>query len=404
MDFAPVQRAHVETAFADLDAGASPAGFRDSTTYDVIHQGRPYPPKQLIALAFKHATGKVVTGDDFGGGEGTACFRRLRELGFLITEKFEGLSSGKLSKLEYWVGVTDRSWFEFHSANQSVEVNFWAPGGERSFGAIPEGGLFLFKLKSPVNKVVGGGWFVRSTTLPLELAWKVYGKGNGADAMPTFRENITRMRGKMGKETGPNETIGCTLLTDCFWLPEDQWVDQPADWSPNIVQGKCYEPNEGEGAKLWVKIQERLKALPAVAGVEQEQERYGTPYMAKPRLGQAGFRVAVLDAYGRRCAVTEEKTLPVLEAAHIRPYADGGGHEVGNGLLLRSDFHTLFDNGYLTIDTDYRLLVSKRLKEEFSNGRHYYEHHGARVPNLPTRTDLLPSRTAIEWRNGGWAG
>ena len=156
MDFTPVQREHVEKALADLDAGVLPAGFRDSTTYDVIHQGRPYPPKQLIALALKHATGRVVTGDDFGGGEGTACFRRLRELGFLITEKFEGLSSAKLSKLEYWVGVTDRSWFEFHSANQSVEVNFWAPGGEVSFKAIPEGGLFLFKLKAPINKIVGG--------------------------------------------------------------------------------------------------------------------------------------------------------------------------------------------------------------------------------------------------------
>ena len=52
MDFTPVHRAHVEKALADLDAGASPAGFRDSTTYDVIHQGRPYPPKQLIALTF----------------------------------------------------------------------------------------------------------------------------------------------------------------------------------------------------------------------------------------------------------------------------------------------------------------------------------------------------------------
>ncbi len=125
MDFSQVERAHVEKALADLDSGESPAGFRDSTTYDVIHQGRPYPPKQLIALALKHATGRLVTGDDFGGGEGTACFRRLRELGFLITEKFEGLSSAKLSKLEYWVGVTDRSWFEFHSANRSAEVNFW---------------------------------------------------------------------------------------------------------------------------------------------------------------------------------------------------------------------------------------------------------------------------------------
>ena len=126
--------------------------------------------------------------------------------------------------------------------------------------------------------------------------------------------------------------------------------------------------------------------------------------MAKPRLGQAGFRVGVLDAYGRRCAVTEEKTLPVLEAAHIRPYADGGGHEIGNGLLLRSDFHTLFDAGYLTIDTDYRLLVSKRLKEEFSNGRHYYEHHGQRIPNLPEQPELYPSRSAIEWRTGSWVG
>lgn len=46
MDFTPVQREHVEKAFADLDSGVSPSGFRDSTTYDVIHQGRPYAPKQ----------------------------------------------------------------------------------------------------------------------------------------------------------------------------------------------------------------------------------------------------------------------------------------------------------------------------------------------------------------------
>ena len=402
MDFTPVQREHVEKALADLDAGVLPAGFRDSTTYDVIHQGRPYPPKQLIALALKHATDRVVSGDDFGGGEGTACFRRLRDLGFLITEKFEGLSSAKLSKIEYWVGVTDRSWFEFHSANQSVEVNFWAPGGEVSFKAIPEGGLFLFKLKSPINKIVGGGWFMKSTTLPLELAWKVYGKGNGTDTLTDLRASITLFRAKMDKSTSPNETIGCTLLTDCFWLPEAEWIDQPDDWSSAIVKGKKYDPYSGPGLRVWQQIQERLRARPITPGVEQEQDRYGKPYMAKPRLGQSGFRVTVMDAYGRRCAVTEEKTLPVLEAAHIRPYADGGGHEVGNGLLLRSDFHTLFDAGYLTIDTDYRLLVSKRLKDEFSNGRHYYEHHGSRVPNLPTRTDLLPSRPAIEWRNASW--
>lgn len=53
---------------------------------------------------------------------------------------------------KFWVGVTDQGWYEFNDANDASEVNFWAPGGERSFSAIEENGLFLFKLKSPVNK------------------------------------------------------------------------------------------------------------------------------------------------------------------------------------------------------------------------------------------------------------
>lgn len=144
-------------------------------------------------------------------------------------------------------------------------------------------------------------------------------------------------------------------------------------------------------------------AHPPSGGLAEAPERYGQPQLVTPRLGQAGFRVGVIDAYGRRCAVTEEKTLPVLEAAHIRPYAEGGGHEISNGLLLRSDFHTLFDTGYLTLDTDYRLLVSRRLQEEFSNGRHYYEHHGKLLPNLPPPSQR-PSRSAIEWRSQRWVG
>jgi putative restriction endonuclease len=303
---------------------------------------------------------------------------------------------------KFYVGVTDREWFEFHSSHRSVEVNFWAPGGERSFGALPEGGLFLFKLKSPINKVVGGGWFLKSTVLPLELAWKVYGTGNGCETLARLRENIRRMRSRMGKPTGPNEPIGCTLLTECFWLPQDQWIDQPDDWAGSIVQGKRYDASEGEGARLWSEIQSRLRALPDPLGEIQPPERYGMPFLTRPRLGQAGFRVAVLDAYGRRCAVTRERTLPVLEAAHIRPFAEGGGHIIGNGLLLRSDFHTLFDSGYLTVDDDYRLLVSKRLRDEFQNGLHYYEHHGEVLPNLPVDPALRPAKDAITWRNANW--
>lgn len=67
-----------------------------------------------------------------------------------------------------------------------------------------------------------------------------------------------------------------------------------------------------------------------------------TPQIVRPRLGQGAFRIVVTDTYERRCAVTGERTLPVLEAAHIKSYADGGAHDITNGLLLRSDLHTLF--------------------------------------------------------------
>jgi putative restriction endonuclease len=104
----------------------------------------------------------------------------------------------------------------------------------------------------------------------------------------------------------------------------------------------------------------------------------------------------VTDAYERRCVVTNERTLPVLEAAHIRPYAQSGPHEVSNGLLLRSDLHTLFDRGYLTVSPEKRLRVSGRIHEEFENGRDYYALDGQDI-RLPIAPHLAPSRELLEW-------
>jgi HNH endonuclease len=87
-------------------------------------------------------------------------------------------------------------------------------------------------------------------------------------------------------------------------------------------------------------------------------ERAGRPMMIRPRLGQASFRLAVIGAYGGQCAETTEHSLPVIEAAHIRPWAAGGTHEVPNGLPLRRDLHRLFDLGYVTVRPDLAFAVS----------------------------------------------
>ena len=116
------------------------------------------------------------------------------------------------------------------------------------------------------------------------------------------------------------------------------------------------------------------------------------------RLGQRTFRIAVLDAYGRSCAVTTEHSLPALEAGHIRSYAEGGPHQVSNGILFRADIHRLFDKGYITVTPDLRLVVSPRLREEFSNGKSYYPLHG-NVVRVPSSVKDRPDPEWLQWHN-----
>jgi putative restriction endonuclease len=106
----------------------------------------------------------------------------------------------------------------------------------------------------------------------------------------------------------------------------------------------------------------------------------------------------VTDTYRRRCAVSGEKTLPALDAAHIRPYADGGEHRLPNGILLRRDLHSLFDAGYVTITPEFKFEVSRRIREEFENGRHYYALHGQAVA-APDDPAHRPERSVLVWHN-----
>src|ERR1044072_4321995 len=94
--------------------------------------------------------------------------------------------------------------------------------------------------------------------------------------------------------------------------------------------------------------------------------------------------------------MSSERTLPVLQAAHIRPYGKGGEHALSNGLLLRSDLHTLFDLGYVTVDpNEKKILVSDRIKAEFENGREYYKLRGENLvtPENPLAMPSIESLT-----------
>ena len=157
-----------------------------------------------------------------------------------------------------------------------------------------------------------------------------------------------------------------------------------------------YDTLQPDGAALWRLVEERLQRF---AAKDSDPERYGKAMLIRPRLGQGGFRVVVTDAYRRRCAITGESTLPVLEAAHILPFAESGPHETSNGLLLRSDFHKLFDLGLVTVTPTYQIEVSSRIKEEWFNGKAYYSLHGRKLQSIPDQATDRPSAAMLQWHN-----
>jgi putative restriction endonuclease len=297
-----------------------------------------------------------------------------------------------------FVAVTDWDWYDFLRTQSGIgEVNFWQPGGKTSFAALEPGELFLFKLHSPRNFIVGGGVFWYANLLPISLAWETFGSANGALSLDQMRSRVTRYR-RPAVDNREDYQIGCRILEQPFFFDEDQWLPVPSSWSPNIVTGKVFRTDQSDGQALWEGVQERMYRGTGSQLSEQPAARYGEPALIRPRLGQGVFRIEVTDAYSRRCAVTRERTLPVLEAAHIVPFAAGGEHAVSNGLLLRRDLHVLFDRGYLTVSPDHHLEVSRKIREQFENGRDYYALHG-RLLDVPQRLEQKPARTSLEWHN-----
>ncbi len=299
-----------------------------------------------------------------------------------------------------YVGVTDTDWHRYLAARPHLdEVNFWRPGGSRRFAALKPGELFLFKTHHPHNRVVGGGFFSGFAALTLSEAWDLFGEENGVPDLRAMRFYVGRYRSQpIASREDP--LIGCIFIRDVRFFAAEDTAESPPEFASNIVQGKTYDLASSSVEGYFEQILMRLLDQPAQVETLQPWHRpgpvYGDPRLAPYRLGQNAFKARVLAAYSRRCSVTGDKIKPVLQAAHIRPLPAGGEHRLDNGLLLRSDVHTLFDKGYLGIDPKYRLLVSRRLREEFGNGEQFYARAGHAI-NLPAQRQDRPNVEFLEW-------
>jgi putative restriction endonuclease len=142
--------------------------------------------------------------------------------------------------------------------------------------------------------------------------------------------------------------------------------------------------------------EERADELFDPAAVRDERDRRLMQIAA--RQGQDRFRLALLEAYDYRCAISEFDAVETLEAAHIYPYRGPATNHVTNGLLLRADVHILYDRGAISVhETTHEVLLKPHL-----DVTRYRELSGRHL-RLPRKVDDRPSVAALR-SHREWAG
>lgn len=121
-----------------------------------------------------------------------------------------------------------------------------------------------------------------------------------------------------------------------------------------------------------------------------KDEREGVVRQIWGRRGQGAFRHTLRKQFADTCLVTGCTLADLLEAAHINPYRGEKDNHPSNGLLLRTDIHTLFDLNLLGIEPEsLRIHLHPKLK-----GSEYERFDGKR---LACEAKLL-SKEALELR------
>ncbi len=120
-----------------------------------------------------------------------------------------------------------------------------------------------------------------------------------------------------------------------------------------------------ESERLFAQLKHvSLQESAEITADEQFEEGKEVESLVRLRVKQSFFRKMVLASYAYQCCITGLAVAELLNASHIVPWAVDPKNRLNprNGLCLNSLHDRAFDRGLLTITTDYRVIVSKKLK------------------------------------------
>ncbi|RZJ86028.1 MAG: HNH endonuclease [Chryseobacterium sp.] len=120
--------------------------------------------------------------------------------------------------------------------------------------------------------------------------------------------------------------------------------------------------------------------------------------MIKTRVNQSVFRKIVMSNYSHKCAISGIDIPDLLLASHILPWSNHESERLNpeNGICLSSLYDRAFDKGYIAFDENYKVLLSKSLKNKSKSD--YYSQYFANIENklLLKPVKYLPKKEFLE--------
>lgn len=283
------------------------------------------------------------------------------------------------------VAPTDINWFNyFRNSVDCSEVNFWTPT-PWNLRRLKKGDKFYFLLKSPIRKIAGVGIYDIYLNLSARETWNKYGSKTGCHS---FAELISRISGYINKNSikrnegiinPENYIIGNVILKECEFWEADNYIS--INIKPQVVKIKYID-------NILLKNEENIEKDFQLLNESRAKINVTT----SGRVGQSNFSSKIFKAYKYKCCISNDECTEILHAGHIQGYINKNSHHIQNGLLLRVDFHKLYDSDLIYIDPSYKVHVSELIKSPY-----YRSFHGKRI-NLPEKESQWPSKIALESR------
>jgi hypothetical protein len=237
----------------------------------------------------------------------------------------------------------------------------------------------------------------------------IYHKENRVKRSSLWHRLLFRAADSLAKEklvSRPTQTMHLTNRKE--WMLTENGFDKALIILEIPKNKKDFLPTKSYEVQ---KIVKKLKETPRPENYNPfDKEKKVVKVTKEMTLRERGFRQAVIEAYGYKCAVcgmklnSPDSLLWEVQAAHIVPHSSNGKDDIWNGLSLCRLHHWAFDVGWFTLLDDYKIQVSKqadKLPLDFGKFGEYelikiMMNSNSRI-YLPGREEIYPHTTAIRW-------